>query len=66
MKIAYTRNFRDKNKSFVKKAKIYNEEKTIPSKAPVASVKISNISKTNPQKVKKLMMKYLFYWYFFR
>ena len=35
-----------KNKSFVaKKAKIYNEEKTIPSKAPVASVQISNISK---------------------
>jgi rare lipoprotein A (peptidoglycan hydrolase) len=35
-----------KNKSFVaKKAKIYNEEKKIPSKAPVASVKISNISK---------------------
>ena len=35
-----------KNKSFVaKKAKIFNEEKKIPSKAPVASVKISNISK---------------------
>ncbi len=35
-----------KNKSFVaKKAKIFNEEKSIPSKAPVASVKISNISK---------------------
>ncbi len=35
-----------KNKSFVaKKAKIYNEEKKISSKAPVASVKISNISK---------------------
>ena len=35
-----------KNKSFVaKKAKIYNEEKKIPSKAPVASIKISNISK---------------------
>jgi hypothetical protein len=35
-----------KNKSFVaKKAKIYNEEKKIPSKAPVATVQISNISK---------------------
>ncbi len=35
-----------KNKSFIaKKAKIYKEEKNIPSKAPVASVKISNISK---------------------
>ena len=35
-----------KNKSFVaKKAKIYNEEKKISSNAPVASVKISNISK---------------------
>ena len=35
-----------KNKSFVaKKAKIYNEEKKIPTKAPVASVQISNISK---------------------
>ena len=35
-----------KNKSFVaKKAKIYNEEKKIPSKAPVDTVKISNISK---------------------
>ena len=40
-----------KNKSFVaKKAKIFNEEKKIPSKAPVASVKISNISKN---KIKK-------------
>ena len=39
-----------KNKSFIaKKAKIYNEEKKIPSKAPIASVQISNISrnKTN-------------------
>ena len=37
-----------KNKSFVaKKAKIYNEEKKIPSKAPVTSVQISNISKNN-------------------
>ena len=35
-----------KNKSFIaKKAKIFNEEKTIPSNAPVTSVKISNISK---------------------
>ena len=35
-----------KNKSFVaKKAKIYNEEKKISSKAPVANVQISNISK---------------------
>lgn len=35
-----------KNKSFVaKKAKIYKEEKKISSKAPVASVQISNISK---------------------
>ena len=35
-----------KNKSFVaKKAKIFNEEKKTPSKAPVASVQISNISK---------------------
>ena len=35
-----------KNKSFVaKKAKIFNEEKNIPSNAPVTSVKISNISK---------------------
>ena len=42
-----------KNKSFVaKKAKIFVEEKKIPSKAPVASVKISNISK-NKIKIKK-------------
>ena len=35
-----------KNKSFIaEKAKIYNEEKKIPSKAPIASVQISNISK---------------------
>ena len=35
-----------KNKSFIaEKAKIYNEEKKIPSKAPVTSVEISNISK---------------------
>ena len=35
-----------KNKSFVaEKAKIFKEEKKIPSKAPVATVQISNISK---------------------
>ena len=35
-----------KNKSFVaEKAKIYNEEKKIPSRAPITSVQISNISK---------------------
>ena len=35
-----------KNKSFIaKKAKIFNEERKISSKAPVTSVKISNISK---------------------
>ena len=40
-----------KNKSFVaKKAKIYNEEK-ISSKAPVASVEISNISKNKTPKI---------------
>ncbi len=40
-----------KNKSFIaKKAKIYNEEKKISSKAPVASVEISNISK-NKKKI---------------
>ena len=43
-----------KNKSFIaQKAKIYNEEKKIPSKAPVASVQISNISK-NKDKNKKI------------
>lgn len=42
-----------KNSSFVaKKAKIYNEEKKIPSKAPVASVKILNISKEKTKKTK--------------
>jgi hypothetical protein len=45
-----------KNKSFIaKKAKIFSEEKKIPSKAPVASVKISNISKNKSyykQKIK--------------
>ena len=41
-----------KNESFVaKKAKIYNEEKKISSNAPVATVKISNISK-NKKKTK--------------
>ena len=48
----------NKNKSFVaKKAKIYTEEKKIPSKAPVASVQISNISKNknkNKNKIKTL------------
>ena len=40
-----------KNKSFVaEKAKIYTEEKKISSKAPVASVQISNISKNKKQK----------------
>ena len=43
-----------KNKSFVaEKAKIYSEEKHIPSKAPVASVQISNISKNKNKKLKK-------------
>tara|TARA_B100000963_G_C22595619_1_gene657691 strand:- start:1162 stop:1899 length:738 start_codon:yes stop_codon:yes gene_type:complete len=43
-----------KNKSFIaKKAKIYNEEKKISSKAPVASVQISNISKNKAKKNQK-------------
>ena len=43
-----------KNKSFIaKKAKIYSEEKKIPSKAPVASVQISNISKDKIKVLKK-------------
>jgi len=43
-----------KNRSFVaKKAKIFSEEKKIPSKAPVASVKISNISKNKIKNIKK-------------
>ena len=43
-----------KNKSFVaKKAKIFQEEKKIPSKAPVASVQISNISKNKIKDKKK-------------
>ena len=43
-----------KNKSFVaEKAKIYNEEKKLLSKAPVASVQISNISKKQIKNTKK-------------
>jgi hypothetical protein len=43
-----------KNKSFIaEKAKIYQEEKNIPSKAPVTSVKIANISKT--KSIKKII-----------
>ena len=43
-----------KNKSFIaKKAKIFNEEKKIPLKAPVTSVQISNISKKKNVDVKK-------------
>ena len=43
-----------KNKSFVaEKAKIYNEEKKVPSKAPVASVQISNISKNKTKELHK-------------
>ncbi len=42
-----------KNKSFIaKKAKMYSEEKKIPSKAPVASVEISNISKNKSYNTK--------------
>ena len=44
-----------KNDSFIaQKAKIYNEEKKIPSKAPVASVQISNISKEKSKKTNKI------------
>jgi len=40
-----------KNKSFIaEKARIYQEEKKISSKAPITSVKISNISKKKPRK----------------
>ncbi len=47
-----------KNKSFVaKKAKIFNEEKKIPSKAPVASVQISNISKNKIKETSKKIEK---------
>ena len=43
-----------KNKSFIaEKAKIYQEEKKISSKAPVTSVKIANISKSKISKKKK-------------
>ena len=43
-----------KNKSFVAaKAKIFKEEKKIPSKAPVASVQISNISKNKSKNLHK-------------
>jgi hypothetical protein len=43
-----------KNKSFVaKKAKIYSEEKRISSKAPVANVQISNISKNKKKAQEK-------------
>ena len=43
-----------KNKSFVaEKAKIYTEEKKISSKAPVETVKISNISKNKKKVIKK-------------
>jgi hypothetical protein len=39
-----------KNKSFIaEKAKIYQEEKILSSKAPVTSVKIANISKIKPK-----------------
>ena len=49
-----------KNKSFVaKKAKIFSEEKTIPSKAPVASVEISNISKNKKKDIKKVDQIYI-------
>ena len=41
-----------KNMSFIaEKAKIFNEEKKIPSNAPVDSVKISNISKNKKEKI---------------
>ena len=41
-----------RNESFVaEKAKIFNEEKKISSNAPVASVKISNISKDKKKKI---------------
>tara|TARA_S200000501_G_scaffold345430_1_gene358065 strand:- start:241 stop:978 length:738 start_codon:yes stop_codon:yes gene_type:complete len=42
-----------KNKSFIaEKAKVFNEEKKIPSNAPVTSVKILNISKNKKKEVK--------------
>ena len=44
-----------KNKSFIaEEAKIYSEEKKISSKAPVASVQISNISKEKNKKSKEI------------
>ena len=44
-----------KNKLFIaEKAKIYNEEKKIPSKAPIASVQISNISKNKSKTLTKI------------
>ena len=55
-----------KNKSFVaKKAKIFSEEKTIPSKAPVASVEISNISKNKKKDIKKVDQIYILIWSFY-
>jgi len=43
-----------KNKSFVaEKAKIYNEEKKLHSKAPIASVQISNISQNKSKSLTK-------------
>ena len=48
-----------KNKSFVaKKTKIFTEEKKISSKAPVESVKISNISKNNNTSSKNINEKF--------
>ena len=42
-----------KNKSFIaEKAKVFNEEKKIPSNAPVTSVKILNISKNKKKEIK--------------
>ena len=47
-----------KNKSFIaKEAKTFNEEKKISSKAPVTSIKISNISKNKKRKNKKKLDK---------
>ena len=49
-----------KNKSFIaEKAKIYQEEKSISSNAPVASVKISNISKKKDN-IKKINTKNIY------
>ena len=43
-----------KNKSFIaKKAKIFKEEKKLPSNAPITSVQIANISKNKDQKKKQ-------------